>query len=74
LLAIGGEQPDDAGIDYAGFLGPQSSKWPSPRAYAKFNTQSGWYRHKVSGEATAENFVVLLLANLFFSARNLNGN
>src|SRR6202521_5906429 len=30
----GGEQPDDAGIDYAQFFGPQSSKWPSPRTYA----------------------------------------
>src|ERR1700736_2928238 len=31
----GGEQPDDAGIDYAQFFGPQSSKGASPRAYAR---------------------------------------
>jgi hypothetical protein len=30
----GGEQPDDAAIDYAEFFGPQSSKWPSPKTYA----------------------------------------
>jgi hypothetical protein len=32
-----GEQPPDApGKDDAGFFGPQSSKWPSPRAGNRF--------------------------------------
>src|ERR1700736_5075554 len=30
----GGEQPDDPRIDYAEFVSPQSSKWPSPKTYA----------------------------------------
>jgi hypothetical protein len=34
LLATGGEQPDDAGKDYAEFFGSQSSRWPSPRTYS----------------------------------------